>query len=428
MPQRNCTYTLKKSFKQSKTIVLPVEMPHYCHLVKDKREFRLFLDHMIAQLPELFPEAITVGYHLHDKRASKKLEGVVIRRIKLVQSDETNKAQVYSIVPSAVLPYMSGLTDEVEKALFLLRFGVPFGALTYVFGRNDSYWYRQSCHFGRYGIVETTIQDKNQIPDHLLADEKHSKINRKKCYIATTVGDDCVLGAAVSMSANEQALTTAYKTFKDEVDLFDDEYQPQTVNTDGWFATQNAWVTLFPCIVIIECFLHAYISIRARCKRKYKAVWGDIQEKVWDIYHATSATTFQKQVQAFSLWAKEHVDGTALDKINKLCRKADRFIIAFDHPNAYRTSNMIDRHMEPMNRWLKSMRYFHGHLTSAERQVRGWALFHNFSPYCPRSKISEEWISPAHKLNGKKYHDNWLHNLLISTSGSPVLFLSHKKQ
>ena len=248
MSQRNCIHTLEKSFKRSKTIILPIEMPHYSSLVEDTHEFRLFLDHMIAQLPELFPEAIALGYHLHDKRASKKLEGVMIRRIKLVQLDEAGKGQVYSIVPSAVLPYMSGFTDEVEKALFLLRFGVPFWALTYVFGRNDSYWYRQYCHYGRYGIVETTIQDKNQIPEHLLADEKHSKINGEKCYIATTVGDDCVLGVAVSMRADEKSLTAAYKTVKEEVNMLDDEYKPETVNTDGWFATQKAWLTLFPAI------------------------------------------------------------------------------------------------------------------------------------------------------------------------------------
>ena len=89
---------------------------------------------------------------------------------------------------------------------------------------------------------------------------------------------------------------------------------------------------------------------------------------------------------------------------------------AFDYPDAYRTSNMIDRHMEPMDRWLCSSRFFHGHLSSAERQVRAWALFHNFSPYCPRAKVSKKYHSPAHKLNGVLYHDNWLHNLLISAS------------
>ena len=35
--------------------------------------------------------------------------------------------------------YMTGMTDEVEKALFLRKFNVPFWALSYVFGRDPSY-------------------------------------------------------------------------------------------------------------------------------------------------------------------------------------------------------------------------------------------------------------------------------------------------
>ncbi len=100
--------------------------------------------------------------------------------------------------------------------------------------------------------------------------------------------------------------------------------------------------------------------------------------------------------------------------------------MAFDYPDAYRTSNMIDRHMEPMDRCLDSARYFHGHLMSAEFQIRAWALMHNFQHYCPRSNIRKQYQSPAHKLNRFVYHDNWLHNLLISTSGQAI-YAHHRK-
>ena len=48
--------------------------------------------------------------------------------------------------------------------------------------------------------------------------------------------------------------------------------------------------------------------------------------------------------------------------------------------------------------------------------MRAAALLINFLPYCPRAAIAEQYRSPAHKLNGFVYHDNWLHNLLISAS------------
>ena len=126
------------------------------------------------------------------------MPGVSLRRIKLNALDETGRAIVVTIAPSAVLPYMTGYTDEVEKALFLRRFGVPFWGLSYVFGRNDPYWYRLSSHLGAYDIVQTTVKDPDNLPTHLLADEKHVHLNGEKAYIATTVGGDCVLGASLA--------------------------------------------------------------------------------------------------------------------------------------------------------------------------------------------------------------------------------------
>jgi len=390
--------------------------------------YRQYLEQMIEQYPELFPDEIKSGYHLHDKRRSKKIDTLEIRRIKMKQADGTGKQAVYSIQPSFVMPYMTGLTDEVEKALFLMQYGVPFSALTYIFGHHDSYWYRVATQFGRYGLVQTTIQNPDDIPEHLLADEKHSRINGEKCYIPTTVGEDCVLGLSLTLKADEATLTEGYRSFQAEAVAFNPDYQPKTVNTDGWGATQKAWLALFPIITIIECFLHAFISIRSRCKKKHQEVWPQIQDWVWRIYEAETSLVFLADVASFQAWAKKHLSGTALRSIEKLGRKSSKFIKWYAHPDARRTSNMIDRLMIPMDRWLANRRYFHGHHASAEKALCSWALLKNFTPYCPRAKARKTATSPAHKLNGKVYHENWLHNLLVSTSNSPVYSFSHIKQ
>jgi hypothetical protein len=77
------------------------------------------------------------------------------------------------------------------------------------------------------------------------------------------------------------------------------------------------------------------------------------------------------------LWTEanaKHLTGIVVEAIEKLCAKADSFVLTFEYPDAYRTSNMVNRHMEPMSRWLYSARYFHGHLLSADLQTRSWAL------------------------------------------------------
>lgn len=419
MPQRKYNKKRSKVTKVNKRIILPIELSRYNELSQDATAFRDWLDTMIASYPELFPATIKSGYRMHDiLPASVKLPEVQWRRIECKEGDEQGRVQVFTICSSDVMPYMTGYTDEVEKPLFLRRFGVPFWGLSYVFGHNDSYWYRLSTHLGQYEIVETTVQSADNLPDHLLADEKHIRFNGHKGYIAMTVGEDCVLGASVALNADEEALTEAYGHFKQEALHLKANYQPKTVNTDGWKATQKAWQTLFMTITIIECFLHAFLKIRNCCKKRCQSLWPDIQQQVWDIYQATDRQSFRQQTSDFLAWAQDTLSGTALEAIKKLCAKTDKFMVAFDFPQAYRTSNMIDRHMEPLARFLSQARFFHGHWSSAELQVRAWALFHNFWPYCPRAKVSQSFISPVHKLNGRVYHHNWLHNLLISTSST----------
>jgi hypothetical protein len=48
--------------------------------------------------------------------------------------------------------------------------------------------------------------------------------------------------------------------FASEAQVVDADYGPETVNTDGWQATQGAWKALFPQITVILCFLHAFLN------------------------------------------------------------------------------------------------------------------------------------------------------------------------
>jgi hypothetical protein len=419
MPQRKCTKTKVKITSPVKRITLPIEMQRYYEIVDDCRAYRKWVDEMIVKHPELFPKRISAGYSLHDERASVKLEGVRLRRICLKARDSEGKKQVFTLVPSGVMPYLVGYTDEVEKALFLRRFDVPFWALTYVFGRDDGYWYRMENQFGRYELVQTVVKDPEKLPRHLLADEKITWLNGEEVVVATTVGEDCILGVSVALGADTTSLTEAYQGFKDEAQALKPDYVPETVNTDGWAATQAAWLNLFPMVIILECFLHAFLKIRERAKH-LKEIFGQLSLQVWELYHAVDVVSFRSKAEELLLWAENHTTGYVLEAVRKLCAKVDRFVLAYEHPLAHRTSNMLDRHMNSMARWLDSTRFFHGHWGSAERSMRAWALLHDFGPYCPRAQISQSFSSPVHKLNGFVYHQNWLHNLLIATSLSGV--------
>ncbi|WP_339136324.1 MAG: hypothetical protein WGN25_00340 [Candidatus Electrothrix sp. GW3-4] len=137
------------------------------------------------------------------------------------------------------MPYMTALSEDVEKALFLRRFNVPYWGLTYVFGRNNMFWYRQEQALGRFNIVGTTVKSPEKLPRYLLIDEKHTSCRGKKHYLAMTVAKECILGAELADSASEFSLKKAYGVFADEARSVNPAYAPESVNTDRWFPTQR---------------------------------------------------------------------------------------------------------------------------------------------------------------------------------------------
>ena len=391
-----------------RTICLAIGEEEYREAADDPARFRRLIDRCYQQTPELFPQHFGKGYELKDRRQSTKT-GITIRRLEL--RDGTS----YSIRPSFLMPHLSARTDDVEKPLFLRKFGVPYWALAHVFGHDPMYWYRLEIGLGRNSIVGTTVR-RAALPEHLLADEHHQPHEQKKNYIATTVGEGCCLGAAVVEAAGTEELTAAYAVFREEARNMQPDYAPQTVNTDGWNGTKAAWKALFPAIVIVQCFLHGWLKIRHRAKHLGE-LFSEISERVWDAYRAPNRRSFSQRLAALRTWAAKSLSGIILQAVTDLCDKRDRWMIAYQHPGSHRTSNMLDRLMRSMNRYFDSGQHLHGSPEASQQHCRSWALLNNFAPWCPSAtRDNGGWRSPAERLNKHRYHDNWLHNLLVSAS------------
>jgi len=396
--------------RMNRTMRLPFSRDEYDQCVTDPIVFRKAIDQMAEHHRRIFPEGFQCGYKMKDIRYSKRL-GICVRRIRV-------DGVSYTIQPSFVMPYMTGMVANVEKALFLRKFNVPYWALAYCFGKDPIHWYRMESSLGRFSIVGTTIQDSRLLPHHTVADEKHSWRNGEKVYCATTVASGCILGASVTASAGQEDLEKAYGVFKQEAQTIKPDYSPETVNTDGWLATRNAWKTLFPNITLLLCFLHVFISIRDRSSKKFKEVFAAVSEKLWNCYRADTKCSFSQRVRRLCEWSrKAEIPVFIVDKLEKLRNNLPSFSEAYDFPGALRTSNMLDRLMRRMDRRLFSAQYFHGTLISANLNMRAWTLIHNFAPFNPQTiRLNKGLRSPAEKLNGFRYHSNWLQNLLISAS------------
>jgi hypothetical protein len=279
------------------------------------------------------------------------------------------------------------------------------------------YWHRLERSLGRFSLVGTTVTTAARLPRHLVADEKHTTLAGEKVYLAATAGGGCCLGIALAKTAGNDDLTKAYGVFREEARHLDPEYRPETVNTDGWQATQAAWRSLFKGVTIILCFLHAFLKVRERAVH-LKETFAALRERIWEAYHAPDARSFSQRLRRLREWAKAHVDKEVVrEKALALCDKRAAFVKAYAHPGCHRTSNPVDRLLRKLDYHLYCTQHLHGTTEAVEQGLRGWALIHNFAPSCPETVRGSPGLrSSAERLNGMQYHPEWLRNLLISAS------------
>jgi len=374
----------------------------------DVTTYRMYLTTVWQKHPELFPQALAQGYTFHDRYHLRK-QAVTMRRIKLKAT-----GAVFTVRPSFLLPYGMARTAEVEKALYLRQWGVPFEALAYVFGRNAMFWYRAWLRLGWPNLVGTTVKRVHRMPQDVVADEKITWLAGEEVVVPTTAGGGCVLGISVAEHATSAELQAAYGEFKAEAMAVFPDYQLRSVCTDGFHATRDAWRQLFPHVTVVLCFLHAILKLTDRCRGPLRR---QVLDRAWRVYHAVTKAQFAQRLRRLGEWARVTLEGSLAQTIIKMTRQRDDFTLAYACPQAARTTNAVDRLHNHLDRVLYPMRYCHGSQPSARLAVRAWALQWNFHPYGLRLRSQEPHrASPFADLNGFSYHPNWLHNFLIAAS------------
>lgn len=405
---------LTQSNRGKRIIRLPITETEYSDLISERKTFIKKLSIYSDLYPELFPKNWNSSdYGFHQYRVSKKLgfKHGIIRHKK-------DRSLLYDIQRAEVMPYMSGLAKDVSFGLLLILFGVPFWLVAHGLGRDAMYWYRLFTHLGRFDLLGTTLKDLTKMPQDLVVDEKISHWLGQEVYACMTVGGDCILGMGLSQQENESELSKVYGKFKTAVQGLIPNYEPISINTDGWAATKKALKGLFTQTVMVLCFLHSVIKIRQVAQKEPQK--QALFDRVWAIYRAPDAGSFDAAVLDLEHWAKENVvKDSVKEQVAKIGKRKEEFKTFFEVPTAKRTTNMVDRLMKPIDRFLFMKQYFHGDFKSAELMLNALALCINFAPFAPRTKYNHKdgfFLSRSHALNNKIFDQNWLKNLLAAAS------------
>ena len=136
--------------------------------------------------------------------------------------------------------------------------------------------------------------------------------------------------------------------------------------------SKEAWLRLFPTLLIIRCFLHAFLRIHERCRSN--PLFPRVRHLVWRIYHARSQRNYYYHFDKFLTFARQHLTEEAFKAVERFKRKRDELRQGLLHPGCHRVSTMLERHMQLMTCCLYMARDFHGHRDSVHLLVRSWAL------------------------------------------------------
>ena len=110
--------------KGYRTLRLPICEADYERFMNDREYAKAQLAMWYERHPEWFPVEFEQGYALSGFTALSRKQHRRCRRLRL-----SVDGAVWTVAPACVLPSMSATVGDVEKALFLMRFPVPYGAM-----------------------------------------------------------------------------------------------------------------------------------------------------------------------------------------------------------------------------------------------------------------------------------------------------------
>jgi hypothetical protein len=103
---------------------LPISETDYERFMSENAFAKAQLDEFYERYPELFPLGFDQGYALCGFREPSRKQRLRCRRVRL-----SAEPRVWTVTPAFVMPYMTAVVSEVEKAVLLMRFHVPCWAL-----------------------------------------------------------------------------------------------------------------------------------------------------------------------------------------------------------------------------------------------------------------------------------------------------------
>ena len=272
--------TVARSSRGHRTICLPIAEDSYARASSTTRPRSAAARRGLPRLPPSCSPGLRPRATASRTTAPPPSSACRMRRVRLKATGES-----FSVRPSFVLPYMAGSRRRRRRARCSCALRRPVlgpgprlrqgpDVLVPPGGRPGPQQRRR--HHRPPGRAARAPAGRRAPPDARRREELRRHHRRRRA---------AAWAPPWPQTAGAEDLQAAYGVFKAEARDVQPDYRPQTVSVDGWASTHQAWLALFPLVVLLRCFLHGWLNIRSRGKLS-EAFAGAVGEGVGGVPRA----------------------------------------------------------------------------------------------------------------------------------------------
>ena len=344
---------------------------------------------------------------------------------------------VFTVLPSFIMRYRRQDTDCLEKLLRLslaMHLSQRHAALVYSWGGEERAWsptwmWNLVQWLGNLMPVAWFLMRLGLTPPkHVLSDEKFAVLDGERIYLFLVSQGELIWHAEWLENLDETAFEPAIERFLTQIEQAaqqqhlltpEQSYQPESVNTDGWKAAQNAWKQKAPQGSLLECLLHgrkrvdvtldAYAQAHPELNETER---HHLKERFDHVLAAPSLAAYSQRLRRL----REAIGDEPIlaQRLDILQDKRLLFTNYLKFPEASAFSSPIDRSMRFLDEKLQTFGQFRVS-KSINTTLNAWAIVNNLRPFLPDAKKAGQSLATAFgaKLRGIP----WMEALNLCTVG-----------
>jgi len=265
-------------------------------------------------------------------------------------------------------------------------------------------------------------------PAHLLSDEKFASLEGEQIYLFLVAQAELIWYTELMKSTDEDAFQASIHRFLTGMDTAGQAtghleqaqlYVPESVTTDGWVASQNAWISEVD-LDLMECKLHGQKRVSATFDDFSKTHPDWLPDQLQQLKDDFDSVLSAPSLAAFSQRVRRNRERYGhepmlLNRLDILKHKRFLFTNHLKYKDASAYSAPLDRSMRFLDKKLMKFGQYRAE-DAINPMVNAWAIVNNLRQFLPDAKKAGQSLAEHFGVQLKGL--SWMEALNLCTVGN----------